>query len=77
MPTGKPLGVIMVLPGGGETPERVMNQIYLDELAIAENLIVVFAGFEDGDLKWRPSGNSLTVLQKIWWKNTKFPKIKL
>jgi alpha-beta hydrolase superfamily lysophospholipase len=32
LPEGKPAGMIMVLPGGGETPERVMNQIYLDEL---------------------------------------------
>lgn len=51
LPKGKPAGMIMVLPGGGETPERVMNQIYLDELAVEKNLIVIFPGFEDGDFK--------------------------
>jgi len=51
LPEGKPVGMIIILPGGGETPERVMNQIYLDELAYGENLIVLFPGFEEGDFK--------------------------
>lgn len=51
LPEGKPDGMIIILPGGGETPERVMNQIYLDELAFDKNLIVLFPGFEDGDFK--------------------------
>lgn len=51
MPEGKPVGMIIILPGGGESPERVMNQIYLDELAFEKNLIVLFPGFEDGDFK--------------------------
>ncbi len=51
VPEGKPNGIIIVLPGGGETPERVMNQIYLDELAVEKNLMVLFPSFEDGDFK--------------------------
>lgn len=51
VPEGKPAGLIVILHGGGESPERVMNQIYLDELAVEKNLIVVFPGFEDGDFK--------------------------
>jgi poly(3-hydroxybutyrate) depolymerase len=66
VPKGKPAGLIMVLPGGGESPERVMNQIYLDELSVAKNLIVVFPGLKTVISKWRPSGNSWTALQKIW-----------
>lgn len=58
LPEGKPEGMIIVLPGGGETPERVMNQIYLDELAYAKNLIVLFPGFEEGNF-------TMTVEQKF------------
>jgi len=49
LPEGKPDGMIIILPGGGETPERVMNQIYMDELAYHKNLIILFPGFEDGN----------------------------
>lgn len=49
VPEGKPSGMLIVLPGGGETPEGVMNQIYLDELAYENNMLVLFPGFEDGD----------------------------
>lgn len=58
LPEGKPAGMIIVLPGGGETPERVMNQIYLDELAFDKNLIVLFPGFEDGNF-------TMTIEQKF------------
>lgn len=58
LPEGKPIGMIIILPGGGETPERVMNQIYLDELAFDKNLIVLFPAFEDGNFK-------MTIEQKF------------
>lgn len=47
IPKGKPQGMIIVLPGGGEVAEDVMNQIYLDELAFEKNLIVLFPNWED------------------------------
>lgn len=77
MPKGKPLGVIIVLPGGGETPERVMNQIYLDELAVAENLIVVFAGFEDGDFKMETERKFLDRIAKDMVEKHKISKDKI
>lgn len=58
LPEGKPVGMIIVLPGGGETPEKVMDQIYLDELAFEKNLIVLFPGFEDGNF-------TMTIEQKF------------
>ena len=47
VPQGKPEGMIIVLPGSGETAERVMNQIYLEELAFDENILVLFPNWEE------------------------------
>ncbi|WP_394660548.1 hypothetical protein [uncultured Chryseobacterium sp.] len=74
MPEGKPAGLIMVLPGGGETPEKVMNQIYLDELAVAKNLLVVFPGFEDGDFKMETERKFLDRIAKDMVEKYKISK---
>jgi hypothetical protein len=47
VPQRKPEGMIIVLPGSGETAERVMNQIYLEELAFDENILVLFPNWEE------------------------------
>ncbi|WP_326980990.1 hypothetical protein VUJ46_11875 [Chryseobacterium sp. MYb264] len=47
VPEKKPEGMLIVLPGGGETAERVMNQIYLDELAYEKNILVIFTNWEE------------------------------
>ncbi|WP_295223021.1 hypothetical protein [uncultured Chryseobacterium sp.] len=77
VPEGKPAGLIMVLPGGGETPEKVMNQITWMNLLLRKIYLLFFPVLKTVISKWKPSGNSWTALQKIWWKNTKYPKIKL
>ena len=64
LPEGKPQGMIIILPGGGETPERVMNQIYLDELAFDKNLIVLFPAFEDGNFKMTIEKDFLSRIAK-------------
>lgn len=77
IPKGKPVGMIIVLPGGGESPERVMNQIYLDELAVQKNLIVVFPGFEDGDFKMNIERKFLDRIAKDIVEKHKISKDKI
>ncbi|WP_294213312.1 hypothetical protein [uncultured Chryseobacterium sp.] len=54
IPKGKPDGMVIILPGSGETAERVMNQIYFDELAFENNLLVLFPSWEEeGDFFYK------------------------
>lgn len=47
VPKENPVGIIFILPGGGETAERVKNSVYLDDLAVENNYIVIIPSWED------------------------------
>lgn len=47
IPKANPRGIIFILPGGGETAERVKNSVYLDDLAVENNYIVIIPSWED------------------------------
>lgn len=51
IPKNKPVGMIIILHGGGENAESVMKQITLDEFALQKNFIVIFPNIEDSDFQ--------------------------
>jgi len=42
VPKNKPIGVLVILPGGGDSIEDVMKQISLHKLAVEKDILVVF-----------------------------------
>ncbi|KFE99223.1 hypothetical protein IX39_00650 [Chryseobacterium formosense] len=78
VPEGKPQGMIVVLPGGGENAERVMNQIYLDELAYAKDMLVLFTNWEeDGDFFYNADQKFLDRIVKDNVEKYGIPKNKI
>lgn len=78
VPEGKPQGMIVVLPGGGENAERVMNQIYLDELAYAKDIVVLFTNWEeDGDFFYNADQKFLDRIVKDNVEKYGIPKNKI
>jgi len=78
VPEGKPQGMIVVLPGGGENAERVMNQIYLDELAYAKDIVVLFTNWEeDGDFFYNADQKFLDRIVKDNVEKYDIPKNKI
>jgi hypothetical protein len=64
VPKSKPVGVIIILHGGAEDAEGVMNQITLDEVAVKNNFIVVFPNMEDDDFEMTLSQRLLDIIAK-------------
>ncbi len=78
VPEGKPEGMLIVLPGGGETAERVMNQIYLDELAYDKNILVIFTNWEEnGDFFYQADQKLLDRIAKENVEKFNIPKNKI
>lgn len=78
LPEGKPTGMIIVLPGGGEIAEDVMDQIYLDELAFEKNLMVLFPSWEDdGDFFYTNEQQFLDRIAKENVDKYHIPKDKI
>lgn len=78
VPEGKPQGMIIILPGGGESAERVMNQIYLDELAYAKNMLVLFSNWEeDGDFFYHADQKFLDRIAKDNVEKFDIPKNRI
>lgn len=77
VPKGKPEGLLILLPGGGETGEGVMNQVNLDELALEKNLIVLFPTWEDGDFGFHIEQKFLDRIVKDTVEKHKLSKDKI
>jgi poly(3-hydroxybutyrate) depolymerase len=77
VPKGKPEGLLIILPGGGETGEGVMNQVNLDELALEKNLIVLFPTWEDGDFGFHIEQKFLDRIVKDTVEKHKLSKDKI
>lgn len=77
-PKGKPEGMIIVLPGGGENAEDVMNHIYLDNLAYEKNLLVLFTNLEeDGDFFFHADQKFLDRIAKDNVEKFNIPKNRI
>ncbi|MCY0978887.1 hypothetical protein PGH12_09580 [Chryseobacterium wangxinyae] len=78
VPEDQPEGMIIVLPGGGESAERVMNQIYLEELAFDKNILVLFPNWEEeGDFFFKEDQKFLDRIAKDNVEKYKIPKSKI
>ncbi len=66
VPTGKPVGVLVILPGAGEGIEYVKQQIKLHVLAVQRNLLVIFPSINWGTNKHIPEHRLLdTIFSQI------------
>jgi len=71
VPKSKPVGLLIILHGGSEDAEGVMNQITLDKIALKNNFIVAFPNIEDDDFKMTVSQQLLdTIAKQIVDKHT-------
>ncbi|HAO29042.1 MAG TPA: hypothetical protein DCQ68_18030, partial [Chryseobacterium indologenes] len=77
VPEGKAEGILVILPGGGENGEKVMNQINLDDLALEKNLIVLFPTWEDGDFGFHIEQKFLDRIVKDTVEKHKVSKDKI
>ncbi len=62
VPNNKPIGVLVLLPGGGESIEEVMKQISLHELAVKKNILVVFPSINWGTDTFYPERKFLDII---------------
>lgn len=77
LPKDKPEGILVILPGGGENGEKVMNQIKLDDLALEKNLIVLLPTWEDGDFGFHIEQKFIDRMVKDTVEKHKIPKDKI
>lgn len=77
VPKDKAEGILVILPGGGENGEKVMNQIKLDDLALEKNLIVLLPTWEDGDFGFHIEQKFLDRMVKDTVEKHKVSKDKI
>ena len=66
VPNENPVGVLVLLPGGGESIEDVMKQISLHELAVKKNILVLFPSINWGTDTFYPECKFLdAIFQQI------------
>lgn len=66
VPNNRPIGVLVILPGGGESIEDVMKQITLPELAVNKNILVILPSINWGTDTFYPERKFLdTIFQHI------------
>ncbi|MDO7849955.1 hypothetical protein Q5H92_26585 [Hymenobacter sp. M29] len=77
VPKSKPSGMIIILHGGAEDAEGVMNQITLDKIAVKNNFIVIFPNIEDDDFKMTVSQKILDIVAKQIVEKYQVPKDRI
>jgi len=77
VPKSKPVGLLIILHGGSEDAEGVMNQITLDKIALKNNFIVAFPNIEDDDFKMTVSQQLLDTIAKQIVDKHKISKDKI
>lgn len=73
---GRPVGVLVILPGTGERIDDIKKQITLHRLAIEQNLLVVFPAINWGTNKHIPEHEFLDKIFKQLVEQYKVPKDK-
>lgn len=76
VPKYKPIGVLVILPGAGERLEDVRKQITLHNLAIQENLLVIFPSINWGTNKHIGEHQFLDTIFKQLVERYQVPKDK-
>jgi hypothetical protein len=76
VPKVKPIGVLVILPAGGEILENTIKQISLHKLAIEKGLIVIFPSINWGPIKFDQDFKFLDIVFKQIAEQYKVPKDK-
>jgi hypothetical protein len=76
IPTNKPIGTLVILPGSGETIADVKKQISLHKLAVQKNLLVIFPSINWGTNKHEPEHRLLDTIFKQVVEQYHVPKNK-
>ena len=76
VPENKPVGVIVILPGSGESIADVKKQIQLHTLAVQKNLLVIFPSINWGTNKHYPEHRFLDTIFKQVVQQYKIPRDK-
>lgn len=76
VPEAKPTGCLVILPSSGELVESVMKQISLHELAVQQNLLVIFPSINWGSSKFISAHEFLDTIFKQVVEEHKIPKNK-
>ena len=77
IPKGKPAGVLVILPGGGETIEEVKQQISLHTLAVQKNLLVLIPCLNWGTTRREPEHQFLDAMFRQVMEAHQVPKEKV
>lgn len=62
IPKASPTAILFLLHGGGETPEDVLKQIELHQLAVKNNFLVILPYFSEGTTKMIEETNSINQI---------------
>jgi pimeloyl-ACP methyl ester carboxylesterase len=76
VPKNKPIGVLVILPGGGDNIEDVMKQISLHKLAVEKDILVVFPSIYWSTVKCYPEIMFLDTIFRQIVEQYKVPKNK-
>ena len=76
VPKTKPVGCLVILPSTGELVESVMNQITLHELAIQQDLLVIFPSVNWSSAKFTNAHEVLDTVFKEVIEEYEIPKDK-
>ena len=76
VPEAKPIGCLVILPSSGELVESVMKQISLHELAVQQNLLVIFPSINWGSSKFISAHEFLDTIFKQVVEEYEIPKNK-
>jgi hypothetical protein len=64
VPAAKPIGVLVILPSGGEMVDEVMKQITLHKLAVEKGFLVIFPSINWGTVKLDEEHRFLDIIFK-------------
>ncbi len=76
VPKVKPIGVLVILPAGGEIIENTLKQITLHKLAVEEGFIVIFPSINAGPIIFKEDFKFLDIIFKQVVEEYKVPKDK-
>ena len=76
VPTIKPIGVLVIMPSGGELVEDLMKQVTLHKLAVKKGFLVIFPSINWGTVKLDEEHKFLDIIFKQIVEKYKIPKDK-
>ena len=76
VPKIKPIGVLVILPAGGDMVEDVMKQMTLHKLAVEKGFLVIFPSINWGTVKLEEEHKFLNIIFKQILEQYKAPKDK-